>query len=191
MNRINHELEKQVGSPLFQQLKKNQRWFFWLGIGLILAGIAAITFSTISTEFFVIYFGFFVVTFGVLEAAKAFSMRLWRGYFLLHLFLGIFFGIAGMLMIINPIQNAIMLTLLWAIFFMIAGVVRIITALTHHVPHQGLMIVNGILNLLLGALIYWQWPASGLWVIGMFVGIDVLFAGLSLVMVSSMVKQIQ
>lgn len=185
----NHNLHN-VDPVLLQQLKKNSRNLFWLGLALILLGSLAIIFSVISTEIVIIYFGAFLIIVGALECAKAFNMHLWRGYFLLHLLLGIFFIIGGIFMIANPVINAITLTLLYAWIFMITGIVRIVTALVQHVPHQGFMIVSGILSFVLGLLIYWQWPASGLWVIGMFVGIDVLFAGWSLIMVSSLAKRL-
>ena len=186
----NHQVHNNVDPALLQQLKKNSRNLFWLGLALVLLGFLAIIFSVISTEIVIIYFGAFLIVVGALECAKAFNMRLWQGYFLLHLLLGIFFIIGGIFMIANPVMNAITLTLLYAWIFMISGILRIITALINHVPHQGWMIASGILSFLLGLLIYWQWPASGLWVIGMFVGIDVLVAGWSLIMISSLAKHI-
>lgn len=189
-NGMNHELEKQLGRDGMQQLKENQRRFFWLGVSLIILGTLAVIFSTVSTLVSVIYLGAFLVMLGFFEGAKAFNMRLWKGYFLLHIVMSILFMVAGIFMIMNPLENAVMLTLFWSIFFVIAGIVRIVTAITHHVPHQGLVIFNGAINILLGALVFWQWPASGLWVIGLFVGIDVLLAGWSLIMVSSMAKNI-
>ena len=188
MNQMDYELERQVGPVLFQQLKANQRSFFWIGISLMILGSAAVIFAVASTAIVMIYFGLFLALLGCLEVAKAFNMRLWREYFFLHLFLGVLFALAGLFMVFNPIENAIMLTLVWALFFIVAGVMRIATALMYHVPHKGFLLINGVINLVLGLLIYAQWPASGLWVIGMFVGIDVLFAGLSLVMLSSMLK---
>ena len=188
---MNHELEQKVGSALMQQLKENQRRFFWLGISLIILGTLAVMFSTISTEIFVVYFGAFLIMLGFFEGTKAWNMRLWRGFFALHVLTGFLFVVAGIFMLINPLENAIMLTLFWSIFFMVSGAVRIIAALTQHMPHWGLVIFGGALNIVLGALIFWQWPCSGTWAIGLFVGIDVLLAGWSLVMLSSMVKRIK
>lgn len=173
---------------LMQQLKENSRWFFWLGILLIALGTLAIMFSTVSTLITIEYLALFLVMLGFVEIAKTFNMRSWKGFFFSHLFVGLLFVIAGIFMMLNPMSNAIMLTLFWSLFFIVAGTIRIFTALTHTVPHQGIMILSGAINMILGILVFSQWPASGLWVIGLFVGIDVLFAGWSLVALSSMTK---
>ena len=149
MHNNHHEMGKKIDPALMRQFEKNKNRLFWLGIACIILGTLSIIFSTISTEIVVLYFGAFLILAGILEIFKAFSMNLWRGYFLLHLLLGALFVVGGIFMIMNPVVNALVLTLFWAWIFRFRWYVRIITALTHHVPHQGLMIVGGILNLIL------------------------------------------
>jgi len=87
--------------------------------------------------------------------------------------------------------NAVTLTLLLAFFFAISGIAKIIFALAYDPPHRGWIIFNGILSILLGILIWHQWPVSGLWVIGLFVGIDALFTGWSWIILASTIKEPQ
>jgi len=71
-----------------------------------------------------------------------------------------------------------------AMFFMIAGLFRIVTALLMRYPHWGWVLLNGLITFVLGVLIWRQMPGAALWIIGMFVGIDLIFVGWSWVMLA-------
>lgn len=184
-NGFNGKLEQSVKN----QLKENRSWFLALGIGLVLLGTLAVVFAFASTLFSVIYLGGLLLVAGVFEAIKAFKVNLWHNFFL-HLFLSLVYAIAGILIIYNPIGNAITLTLLLAIILIIVGAARLIFAVAKHTPHRGWLAINGILTILLGVLIAYQWPMSGLWVIGMMVGIDMIFTGWTWIMLAYAVKKI-
>jgi uncharacterized membrane protein HdeD (DUF308 family) len=172
-----------------QQLKDNWGWYFGLGIGLIVLGFLAIIFSWASTIFSVIYLGFFLITIGMFEGVQSFKMSLWSSFFL-HLFLSILFIVGGFFTVVHPAANAITLTLLLAIFFVVSGILKIVFALSMYILHRGWLILNGALTLFLGILIWQQWPASGFWVIGLFVGIDAIFTGWTWVMLSLTAKNL-
>jgi uncharacterized membrane protein HdeD (DUF308 family) len=84
----------------------------------------------------------------------------------------------------HPAESAIQLTLIIAIFLMIGGIFRIVFALSERFSGWEWVLLNGFVALLLGLMIYKQWPASGLWVIGLFVGIDLIFNGWAWIMLS-------
>ncbi len=90
----------------------------------------------------------------------------------------------------NPAVSAVALTLLIAVFLMIGGLFRILTALTVRFHHWIWVLLNGVISLLLGVMIWSQWPVSGLWVIGLFIGIDLIFYGWSLIMLAMAVRSI-
>jgi uncharacterized membrane protein HdeD (DUF308 family) len=96
---------------------------------------------------------------------------------LLQLSIGILNIIVGLLIIANPGASALALTLLMAAFFMVGGVFRIVSAAQHHFPGRGWAMFSGVVNIILGILIWAQWPSSAFWVIGMFIGIDLIFTG--------------
>jgi uncharacterized membrane protein HdeD (DUF308 family) len=175
---------------IMAQLQKNRHLYLLLGIGLVVLGSLAILFSSTATLFSIIYLGAFLLIIGGIEAIQAFKMKFWSKFFL-HLLLAVLYVCAGGFMLMNPMLNAITLTLLLAFFFAVSGFAKIIFALTYDPPHRGWIIFNGITSILLGILIWHQWPISGLWVIGLFVGIDTLFTGLTWIMLASKVKEIQ
>jgi uncharacterized membrane protein HdeD (DUF308 family) len=74
------------------------------------------------------------------------------------------------------------LTLLVAIGLLAGGILRIILSVVERFDGWGWMLLNGVVSLLLGLAIWRQWPLSGLWVVGLFVGIEMLCSGLSWVM---------
>jgi uncharacterized membrane protein HdeD (DUF308 family) len=89
------------------------------------------------------------------------------------------------LMFMNePKDNAVRLTLIIAVFLIATGIIRIVVALSERVAGRNSVLFNGVVSLILGILIYRQWPASGLWAIGLFIGLEVLFNGWTWVMLS-------
>ena len=118
-----------------------------------------------------------------MEVIHAFWHKRWAGFFL-DLLTGILYVVAGWMMVTNPAESALLLTLIIAMFLVFEGVFRIVAALAARYPHWGWVMFNGIISLILGIMIWRQWPYSGLWVIGLFVGIEMLLNGWSLVMLS-------
>ena len=97
---------------------------------------------------------------------------------------GILYVVAGWMMVTNPQESAVLLTLVIAMFLVFEGVFRIVASLAARYPHWGWVLFNGVISLILGISIWQRWPYSGLWVIGLFVGIEMLFNGWSLVMLA-------
>ncbi|MCL4361652.1 DUF308 domain-containing protein [Candidatus Dependentiae bacterium] len=173
-----------------KQLKENSSWYMLLGIGLILLGTLAIYYALYTTLFSILYLGALLTVLGVFEFVKSFKINKWDNFFL-HFFLGILYIVGGLFAIFNPAINAIMLTLLMSIFFIVTGIAKIAFALGRNVPHKGLMLFNGTVALVLGGLILAQWPYSGFWVIGMFVGIDMILTGWSWIWLSMLAKKLR
>ena len=84
----------------------------------------------------------------------------------------------------SPVDSALVLTLLLAVYFMVIGIFRIVASLTMRFPNWGWVLFSGIVSFILGVLTKQQWPLSGLWIIGLFIGIDMIFSGWSYVMLS-------
>ncbi|MGH7837935.1 MAG: HdeD family acid-resistance protein, partial [Candidatus Binataceae bacterium] len=92
--------------------------------------------------------------------------------------------VAGFLMITNPAMAAVSLTLLIAMFLIVAGIVRLFAAFSTPLHHRGWLILNGIISIVLGIMIWDSWPSSALWVIGLFIGIELIFDGWTEVMLA-------
>lgn len=185
---MNNGLETQVERGM-KQLQKNWQWYFVLGIGLVILGTLMVMFAATSTLFSIIYLGAFFVSVGIFEGIKSIKINQW-GSFFLHLLLSVLYIFGGVYMLLYPMVNAMTLTLFLAFFFIVSGIFRLVVVFTQSLPHKEWVAINGILTIVLGILIWQQWPASGLWAIGMLVGIDVLFTGWTWIMLSIRAKNL-
>ena len=154
----------------------NWGWLLAFGIILLLLGIVAVVRSVTATIASMMFFGWLLVFAGIIEFVNAFMVGKWAGFFP-HLLLAILFGITGVLMLTKPVISAEAVTFVMSLFFLIAGLYQLIAALWAHLPGWGWQALNGVIASLMGVLILAQWPVSGLWVIGLFVGIDLIFYG--------------
>jgi uncharacterized membrane protein HdeD (DUF308 family) len=175
-----------VERPLLTGLEHlRQRWWvlLLLGIGLIVIGMIAIVEAYFFTDALIFWFGILFLAGAILQVVSALMARRWRGFFV-HLLTAILYLVAGVLMIHHPGKAAAVLTLMIAAVLLVGGVLRIVISMIERFPHWGWVLLNGIVTFWLGALILEQWPDSGEWVIGLFVGIEMLFAGWSSVMLA-------
>jgi uncharacterized membrane protein HdeD (DUF308 family) len=164
-------------------------WWLFLALGLVLivVGLLAISSVVIATMASVMVFGVLLLVAGASEAAHAVLVRNWRG-FALHLVAATLYLIAGVFLLEDPAHGAVILTLLFAAALLVGGVLRIIFALAGQFPTWEWVVLNGVIDLVLGALIWAGWPESSLWVIGLFVGIDLVLHGMSCVMLALAVR---
>lgn len=166
-----------------ESVRKNWGWFLALGILLILLGCSIIGSSYFTTIFSVIVLGIFLLCAGIVQVFQAFLARKWSGLFL-SLFLGILYIVTGFLCLGRPETAAISITLWIAAFCFIAGIFKMLSALLIRFDQWGWIFFNGLVTFLLGAMIFADWPLSGLWVIGLFIGVDLILAGWSWVLLS-------
>jgi uncharacterized membrane protein HdeD (DUF308 family) len=167
-----------------ETLSRNWGWLLALGILMIVLGafaIAAPYGATLAVQFAL---GWILVIGGIAEAIHAFMARGWGG-FLLELLSAILYLVVGVLLLVNPVGGALALTIVLAVFLIVEGIFKIMMAMRVR-DHRGWgwLLASGVLSVILGVLIWAEWPASGLWVIGLLVGIQLLFTGWSLVMLA-------
>lgn len=172
--------QKPSGSGV-KEISHNWLWFFWLGVVLIVLGTTALGATWMVAITSALVFGWLLIFSGVSEALAAIWARHWRAFFL-HLLTSLLYVLVGVLIIGNPVATAAGLTLLLAALFLTRGLFRVISAATLRYPNWGWAAFDGVVTLILGVLIWRHWPASALWVIGTFVGIDMIFRGWAWVM---------
>ncbi|MGE3241069.1 MAG: HdeD family acid-resistance protein [Pirellulales bacterium] len=166
-----------------EAMRHQWRWFLALGIAMVVLGTIAIGNAVLATLAATILFGFLLLAGGISQIVSAFWAGKWSGT-LLHMLIGVLYVIVGFMVIDCPVTSAVQLTLIIAIFLLFSGIFRIIYALSERFTGWGWVLLNGAVSTLLGFLIYKQWPYSGPWVIGLFVGIDLIFNGWAWVMLS-------
>ena len=164
-------------------LRGHSRWFLALGIAMVVLGTIAIGSAPVATEAATWLFGFLLLAGGIAEIISAFWAGRWSGT-IAHLLIGVLYVVVGLLITDNPVNAAVQLTLILAIFFIISGVFRIVFALAERFTGWGWVLLNGVVTLFLGMLVYKKWPVAGLWVIGLFVGIELIFNGWAWIMLS-------
>jgi len=154
-----------------------------LGAALIIIGTIAISGAELMTMVSVMFFGWLLMLAGLFEIVHGFARRAWSGFFI-NLMGGALYAVAGLLMVTHPGIAAVTLTLIIAMLLIVAGTFRIFVAFSTPMHHRGWLILNGVISLFLGFGIMSSWPISGLWVIGLFIGIDMIFDGWTEVMLA-------
>src|SRR5262245_57370536 len=152
-----------------------------MGIALMILGTVAIGSSLIATLATVLVFGILLLLGGLFQVVTAFWGRSWRGFFL-QLLAGVLYLIVGVFMIDNPVETAVGVTLLVAAGLLVGGILRTVLSLVERFDGWGWALLNGVVSMALGAAIWRQWPLPGLRFIGLFVGIEMLFSGVSWMM---------
>jgi uncharacterized membrane protein HdeD (DUF308 family) len=155
---------------------QNWGWFLAFGIGLMLLGILAVVRSVAATVVSMLFFGWLLLIAAGIEVVQLIMVGKWAGHFQ-HVLAAVLFAVVGALIVWRPVVTAEILTLLMGAFFLVAGLFQLIEPFWIGLPGWGWHVLNGLITLVLGVLVLAQWPVSGLWVIGMFIGIELLFYG--------------
>ena len=175
-----------AGDPMLGDLdavRHNWRWVLASGLVFVSLGSLAFGYSVLVTLASVFVLGWALVFGGIFQAIHAFKVSPWSG-FLLELLLSILYVVVGLVMVTHPEAGAMSLTLLVGAFFLVGGLFRMFAGAMLHPPGRAWLLLSGVVTLLLGVLIWAEWPASGLWVIGTFVAIDMIFSGTRLIMLA-------
>ena len=164
---LRHELEA---------LRGNWFWFVILGASLVVLGIVAMGSVVITSLAVAAAIGVLLLLGGAAEAVGAFWCRGWSGFFL-ELLSGVLSVVVGLLFLRAPLGALASLTLLAACFLMVGGLFKVVAAVAYRFAAWGWSLASGIIDLILGLMIWQGWPESSLWVIGLFVGINLIFRG--------------
>ncbi len=178
-----------TGIPMVgvEGLKRNWAWFLGLGICLIVLGTLALGSTVFVTLLSVEFLGWLLLIGGVMQAAHGFMRRAWQGFFV-DLLVGLLYMVVGLMFIDNPLATAGALTLMMSVFLILGGVFRIAAVFATRLHNRIWLLLNGVITLVLGVMIWKQYPESALWVIGLFIGIDMIFNGWALVMLALAVR---
>jgi uncharacterized membrane protein HdeD (DUF308 family) len=166
-----------------QGLHKQWWCFLLLGVSLIVIGSICIADPLIGSIASVLFLGFLLLAGGITQVVSAFWAGRWSGM-LFHVLIGVLYGVVGYMIIDAPGISLAVLTKFIAIFLIIGGVFRIVGALVTRFHDWGWVLLNGAITLFLGLIINRQLPEASLWVIGLFIGIEMIFNGWAWVMLS-------
>jgi uncharacterized membrane protein HdeD (DUF308 family) len=161
--------------------RANWRWFVGLGAVLIVAGLLALANLVAGTLAAVLFVATMMLVGGIAQIVHAFQVKEWRP-FLFWLLAGVLYAVAAALIFFDPLFGATALTLLVAASLLATGVLRLIVAFQVR-PEGGWqwLAAAGAATVLLGILIAVQWPTDAVWVLGLLLGVELVFAGVALV----------
>jgi uncharacterized membrane protein HdeD (DUF308 family) len=162
-------------TPIIPQVSRG--WSITLGIAMILLGFVALSDQIIATSMVATFIGVILLFGCALSLVKVFTIHGWKNHFW-YVIVALAYGFAGYIFIGRPFAAAIIFTLVLGWTILIGGIFRTFLAfkLRHH-QGAGWILLSAIISIILGALIISQWPGTGLYILGLFLGIELVFAG--------------
>jgi uncharacterized membrane protein HdeD (DUF308 family) len=158
-------------------LRAKWGWIVALGVVYVITGFIALGSVVIATVASVLVVGVMMIIAGVAEVINAFQIKTW-GTFLLWALLGVLYVVAGFVTFENPLLAAVVLTLLLGAALVASGIMRLILAfnMKRETPWTWVAL-SGVITLLLGLVILARWPVNSVYILGLFLGIDLIMAG--------------
>ena len=159
------------------------------GILMLICGILAIALPLASSLGIVIVVGWLILLGGVWHLIFVFHSHSLGGV-LWQLLLAVVYGFAGIYMLLNPLLGLVTLTLVLAIFLLIEAALE--TAIYFTIRRRtkaGWVLFDAIVTLVLAIFIWAQWPSSSAWVLGMLVGVSLIFSGISRLSLSAAMRR--
>jgi uncharacterized membrane protein HdeD (DUF308 family) len=168
------------GRTLLDGIQENAGTAIGIGIFLLIAGVLALGAPFATGISVTLMIGVLMMIGGIAQSVLAFKVGAF-GRGVMVLLMGVLMVFVGVYMVSQPVAALASMTLFLAAYFIVTGIVELFAAFGVR-PTQGWgwMLVNGIVTLLLGLMIWRQFPVSGIWALGTLFGIKLLFSGASL-----------
>jgi uncharacterized membrane protein HdeD (DUF308 family) len=159
--------------------RRHWGWLLAFGIVQLIAGILAVAIPALASIVAVAVFGWVMLVSAVFQIVHAVQVRQWQG-FALHLLGGLLYAAVGILTLLNPFTGMLALTLLLAGLLLADGILRVVLGVRQR-PREGWgwFLTAGIASLVLGILLIVGWPATALWAIGLLLGVNLVFSGVT------------
>lgn len=166
---------------------KARSWFIGAGILLLILGIAAIILPVVAAVAVEILFGWILMLSGIITIVHSFR-ALSTGRCILRFLIGLIYLVIGGTFLVYPLTGVLTLSLLLAILFIVDGVFKTAVSLRlRPLPNWGWMLASGIVALILAGIIFSGFPGEVAWMLGLIVGVNLIFSGWSVIMLGSSV----
>lgn len=173
-----------IPAEAFGEVSRNWGWLLALGILFVILGTIGLGMTFTLTVASVLFFGVLMLVGGGAQLVQAFQDKGWKSV-IWHVLIALLYIGAGIIVVRNPVGASLLLTAMLAGALVAVGVVRIIMAFQLRGDSGWVwLLLGGIVTLLLGLMIFSKWPVSGLWVIGLFVAIEMIVNGWSYVAIA-------
>ena len=179
-----------VSTPLLDGIRENASAAVTAGVVLLIAGILSVAAPLAAGLSITIMVGVLLAIGGISECALAFKAGAF-GRGLLMFVVGLLMTLAGLYMVTQPAAGLISLTMILVFYLVVTGVFELLIALqVRPADGWGWLMLNAIVTLLLGIMLWRQFPLSGVWAIGVLFGIKMVFSGWALIFIGRNVKQV-
>ena len=168
---------RHVVDPMSVDLQRNWGWLLGLGILFVVLGFIGLGMTVGLTLVSIVFLGALFIIAGIAQIADVFKSHHWKGI-VGHALIAVLYIMGGGLVIHDPILASAIITALIAWILIIIGITRLIMAIVlRHAAGWGWLVFAGLTAIVLGVLILMQWPYSALWIIGMFIAIELIVNG--------------
>jgi uncharacterized membrane protein HdeD (DUF308 family) len=171
-------------------IRQASGWSVVWGVALVLFGMLAIGSPFLAAVAVSTVISWLLIFAGVVHIVLAFQAH-GAGGFIWKLLVGLAYVAFGGYLLVNPLLGVASLTLVLATLFLVEGVLDIILfARMRPLRGSTWVLIDGIITILLAALIYYHWPSSSVWAIGTLVGVSMIISGLTRIMLSFAVRKV-
>ena len=182
---------EQIQQSMLIYLKKHWKIFFAEGIFFVFLGTLAIIVPHVFTMGITLFLGWLLLLGGIAQIIRAVSILNMPG-FSLWFFIGLLQAAIGYFLVSEPAQGSLTLTMLITLFFAMEGIAKIYFAfMMRPLAHWGWVLFSGLTALILAVVVWAGWPGTGSWVLGLLLGINMVFLGWSLIKISLHNKTIE
>ncbi len=172
-----------------ETVRRHSLWYLIQGALMILGGILALIYPIVSSVAVVLFLGWVLIVSGVVQGISLIDARN-VPHFWLQLVSVVLSIVVGLLLIRNPEQGLLTITLLLIVFFMVEGFSKVIFSLTiRPFPNWGWILVSGIIGILLSLFLWANLPVTAIWLLGLLVGIQLISEGAALGYLAWRVRQ--
>lgn len=173
-------------------VRKNWGWLLFIGISMVIFGFIGLSMSLALTITSLVVFGCLMLFGGVLQLYDAFKAEGWKSK-LWYILIALMYIATGIVMIKFPGASAVWITLFIGASLLTTGLLRIIMGIQMRdvVKGWGWTVFSGLMSILLGLMILAEWPISGLWVIGLFIAVELIMQGFSMIHIARVAKSLE
>jgi uncharacterized membrane protein HdeD (DUF308 family) len=179
-----------MANSLTADLHRETMWSIVLSVLIMIAGFLAIAVPYIGGIAFTLVVAWMLIFVGVLHIVYAFRSGRARTA-VWQVLLGIVYGFIGVYILMHPVAGLAGLTFAIAVYLFAEAVIEsVLSYQLRPLPGAGWLLFDGIVSLILAVMIFSTWPSSSAWVVGVLVGISMLFSGMSRLMLSLAARRI-
>lgn len=169
---------------IFGELRANWGWLFGMGILFVILGVAGLGRLLALSSVGALFFGVLIIIGGLVQFIEALKCKGWKGV-AYHVLIAVLYMVGGVFVIWNPLAAKLLLTWILAAVLISVGIVRVVMALQMRATGSWFVpLLGGVISIILGGIILAHWPLSGLFVIGLFIAVELITNGCSYISIA-------